>query len=122
MRLTAAEVREGDLIDLHGDQYADPQRANGFEHAYSEVSYVERETAECVAIGFEGFDVVGFPIDHPLNVRRGDVPRTIYTTQRNAHGNMIVCRGEVLRNSYAIIYTGTYDECQAVKFFGRVQP
>lgn len=45
----------------------------------------------------------------------------IYTTQRNAHGNMIVCRGEVPRNSYAIIYTGTYDDCQAVKF-GLVKP
>lgn len=45
----------------------------------------------------------------------------IYTTQRNAHGNMIVCRGEVARNSYSIIYTGTYDDCQMVKF-GLVQP
>lgn len=42
----------------------------------------------------------------------------VYTVQRNKFGNMIVCGDEITRNSYAIIYTGTYPECMAVKFAG----
>jgi hypothetical protein len=40
----------------------------------------------------------------------------IYTTQRNKFGNMIVCGDEIARNSYTIIFTGSYPECMAVKF------
>jgi hypothetical protein len=40
----------------------------------------------------------------------------IYTAQRDAHGNWIVCRGEVARKGYQIIYTGSYDDCQMYKF------
>lgn len=39
----------------------------------------------------------------------------IYSAQRNAHGNIIVCRGLEQRNSYQIIATGSYNEMLAVK-------
>ena len=42
----------------------------------------------------------------------------MYTAQKNAHGNIIVCKGCDVRNSYRIIYTGTYKDCMAYKFGG----
>ena len=39
----------------------------------------------------------------------------MYTAQRNAHGNVIVCKGDRVRCSYRIIYTGTYAECLRFK-------
>jgi hypothetical protein len=39
----------------------------------------------------------------------------IYTAQANAHGNIIVCRGNDVRNSYKIIGTGTYKEMLELK-------
>jgi len=40
----------------------------------------------------------------------------MYTAQVNAHGNVIVCKGEAVRNSYRIILIGTYAECMKLKF------
>lgn len=42
----------------------------------------------------------------------------MYTAQRNNHGNVIVCRGSEVRNSYKIIFTGTYNECLKLKVGG----
>jgi hypothetical protein len=39
----------------------------------------------------------------------------MYTAQRNRHGNVIVCKGNDVRNSYVIVFTGTYQECLAFK-------
>jgi hypothetical protein len=39
----------------------------------------------------------------------------MYTAQTNAHHNIIVCKGDRVRNSYAIKFTGTYAECLAYK-------
>jgi len=39
----------------------------------------------------------------------------MYSAQINVHGNIIVCKGDVVRNSYRIIYTGSYKECLRVK-------
>lgn len=39
----------------------------------------------------------------------------MYTAQMNAHGNVIVCKGNDQRNSYRIVYTGTYNDCLAFK-------
>jgi hypothetical protein len=39
----------------------------------------------------------------------------MYTAQINAHGNVIVCKGDTVRNSYRIIHVGTYAECLKVK-------
>jgi hypothetical protein len=39
----------------------------------------------------------------------------MYTAQTNAHGNIIVCKGSDVRNSYRIVFTGTYAECLQFK-------
>jgi hypothetical protein len=36
------------------------------------------------------------------------------------HGNIIVCGDEIERNSYTIFYTGTYADCLALKFGGKL--
>jgi hypothetical protein len=41
--------------------------------------------------------------------------KKVYTAQINAFGNIIVCGDEVPRNSYRIIFTGTYEECLRAK-------
>jgi hypothetical protein len=38
-----------------------------------------------------------------------------YTAQVNNFGNVIVCGDENPRNSYRIIFTGTYQECLTLK-------
>jgi hypothetical protein len=42
----------------------------------------------------------------------------MYTAQINAFGNVIVCKGDVLRTSYKIIFVGTYAECLKIKLDG----
>ena len=39
----------------------------------------------------------------------------MYTAQMNVHGNIIVCKGSEVRNSYKIVFTGTYNECMKFK-------
>jgi hypothetical protein len=46
--------------------------------------------------------------------------KKIYTCQANMHGNIIVCGDEIERNSYTIFYTGTYADCLALKFGGKL--
>jgi hypothetical protein len=77
----ADEIKVGDLVDLEGDQYADPEHGGGgelptndFEFQLAEVTEVERETADCVRIGGSGF-CVGFPVDHMLK-RHGSIAAT----------------------------------------------
>lgn len=65
MKLPASQIRVGDLIDLQDDPYADPNNAERFGLELQEVVSVEDE-GPCIAIGFEGFDIVGFPRDHSL--------------------------------------------------------
>lgn len=64
------ELRPGDLVDLEGDAFADPEYRNpAFPFELAAVAAVERETFDCVAVAFEGFDVVGFPPSHFVQVR-----------------------------------------------------
>ena len=42
----------------------------------------------------------------------------MYSAQINAHNNIIVCKGCEVRTSYRIIFTGTYNECLALKLKG----
>ena len=41
-----------------------------------------------------------------------------YTAQANKFGNIIVCGDEVARNTYRVIFTGSYNDCMAIKFGG----
>lgn len=59
---------EGDLVDLAGDIYADPDNSPELDSEYQTVGSVEQETPECVAVSFEGFDLVGFPTGHMVKV------------------------------------------------------
>ena len=39
----------------------------------------------------------------------------IYTAQINQFGNVIVCGDTIPRNSYRIIFTGSYNDCLKLK-------
>jgi hypothetical protein len=63
----ARDIQIGDIVDLECDPFADPKGEHvQFECEYQTVCSVEHESPECVAIGFEGFDIVAFPPDHRL--------------------------------------------------------
>lgn len=65
----AADLREGDYLDLEGDKIADPKRDRiAFQSEFAMVASVERETPTCVAVGIEGVDVFGFPPDHMVKI------------------------------------------------------
>ena len=42
----------------------------------------------------------------------------IYTLQANKFGNLIVCGDEIARNTYTIVFSGTYADCMARKYAG----
>jgi hypothetical protein len=68
--LAAQDVREGELLDLEGDEFADPS-GNGisetgdfdFTFEFATVEAVERETENCVRIDTDQGSY-GFPPDH----------------------------------------------------------
>ena len=35
----------------------------------------------------------------------------MYTAQQNAYGNVIICKGDDVRNSYTIVFRGSYQDC-----------
>jgi len=41
-----------------------------------------------------------------------------YTAQINTFGNVIICGDDRARNSYKIVFTGTYQECLTFKLKG----
>ena len=64
----ARDLKEGDLVDLEGDGFADPDKENeAFVYGFQRVEGSELETPECLRIDFEGVSV-GFPPDHWLRV------------------------------------------------------
>ena len=70
IKVPAKDIKPGMQVDLEGDPYADPEQDNqAFVCCYHEVSQVVREASGCVAIAFEGFDLVGFPPEHLLSVK-----------------------------------------------------
>ena len=42
----------------------------------------------------------------------------VYTTQRDRHWNLIVCKGDRERNGYRIIFRGSYNACLTCKVKG----
>lgn len=62
------ELKEGDLVDLAGDIFADPRDDNpALECEFATVLDVERETPECVCIYFDSI-TAGFPPTHHVRV------------------------------------------------------
>ena len=69
MKKRIKDLQIGDLVDLEGDPYADPQRDNHwFQCEYLMVNDVDHETPDCTAIWFEGWDCCGFPPSHEVEV------------------------------------------------------
>lgn len=69
-----SELKPGDLVDLQGDKYADPNNDHPeLEFELQVVDAVERETDTCIAIWFDDFDCVGFPPDHVVQVLEGEI-------------------------------------------------
>jgi hypothetical protein len=61
----ARDVREGDMIDLEGDPFADDGQHPEHEFEFAIVEGSELETPECIRIDFDSTSV-GFPPDHML--------------------------------------------------------
>lgn len=57
-QVTVSELREGDLVDLESCPYLKDHPTAPFE--FATVSSVENETPDCIAIGYEGIDTVGY--------------------------------------------------------------
>jgi hypothetical protein len=67
--LPVSDLREGDLVDLEGDPFADPRRDRiAFATEYQTVEAVVRETARCVAVYILDVDCFGFPPGHHVRV------------------------------------------------------
>lgn len=68
MKVRAEDIRPGQLVDLEGDKYADPDNDSPiFDCEYAVVQETEDETEDCVCIYFDSF-TCGFPKDHLLEV------------------------------------------------------
>jgi hypothetical protein len=66
----AMDVLVGDVLDLEGDPFADPNRDNpSLQCEYQTVIEVESETPYCVRLAFDGL-AVGFPYGHHLRYVR----------------------------------------------------
>lgn len=61
-------LREGDMVDLEDDPYADPKKDDlALEFEYAVVLSVNVETEECILVEFTG-TAVGFPPGHYVRV------------------------------------------------------
>ncbi|MBN3760919.1 hypothetical protein [Burkholderia sp. Ac-20365] len=59
-------LRIGDQVDLQSCPFLKDHAAAEFEFAV--VESIERETVDCVSVGYEGIDVVGYPVGTSLKV------------------------------------------------------
>jgi transcription elongation factor Elf1 len=81
-QVAVENLQEGDLVDLEGDPYADPNRANvRFENEFAEVDYVEINGGT-VEVHFVD-DWIGFPTGHTVEVAE-DGYGAYYATRKTA--------------------------------------
>jgi hypothetical protein len=76
LRVPVWALKEGDMVDLEDDPYADPRTDPDpqphpiWAYEYAKVEGSEQETPDCVRIDFENGPSCGFPPEHKLRVRR----------------------------------------------------
>jgi hypothetical protein len=58
----------GDMVDLEGDTFADPDLCPAFECELCLVAGSEQETPKCIRIDFEGLNSIGFPPNHRVKI------------------------------------------------------
>jgi hypothetical protein len=61
-------IKEEMRVDLESCPYLSDHPSAPYE--YATVDYVKRETADCIAISYEGIDVVGYPLGTVLQIRK----------------------------------------------------
>lgn len=62
------DLRPGDLVDLQGDKFADPNGTNPrFDCEYACVHEIKKETIACICVYFDGC-AFGFPPNHIVKV------------------------------------------------------
>lgn len=66
-----SDINEGDLVDLESCPYLSQSEEHQavVEFEYGVVDYVCRETADCIAIGYQGIDVIGYLLGTVLQVK-----------------------------------------------------
>lgn len=62
-----------DFVDLESCPYLKSHPSATMEYAV--VAYVDRETEDCLVIGYEGIDHVGYPVGTELQVRINAFPQ-----------------------------------------------
>lgn len=68
--VTVSSLRPGDRVDLSSCPYLHDHASAPYE--YAEVVSVEQESPDCIAVGYESIDVVGYDPNVELRVRRRD--------------------------------------------------
>lgn len=72
-QITVAELKPGDMLDLEGDEYADPARdSRFFDCEYGLVGAVVVETPTCTLVYIDGVDAFGMPPDHVVQLTGHD--------------------------------------------------
>ena len=61
------DLVEGDLVDLESCSFLKDHPSASSE--FAEVAYVHWETAECVVIGYEGIDHIGYAVGTELQTQ-----------------------------------------------------
>lgn len=71
-RMKVENIQVGDYLDLEKDPIISAATKEEIcaDMAFFAVNFVEQETPECVVIGYEGYDHVGYPTGTFLDVRR----------------------------------------------------
>lgn len=68
-QIKVEDIKEGMKVDLESCPYLKNYPSAEFE--YASVALVKRETSDCVVIGYEGVDHVGYPTGTVLTVFEG---------------------------------------------------
>jgi hypothetical protein len=66
--IKAWDLQLGDIVDLKGDQFADPDGNPLFQSEYVTVESIEHETPNRVVIEFEDVGSFEFPPEHEIRV------------------------------------------------------